>query len=719
MSKSASKTSTPKQSSKKAKPAVEQDLIARPSQAGIQHYAECYTTLETLREIGIDAGSFVNLRGHIAIVKPGNGDSDTLEISKEFQRLCGITLGDRIRLVKATRPTPARKIVVATALGVDAAESIFGGSIVETGLTVSDMSIMGVETEADISKLSLQDGKEDNKEGETVLVTKDTQIEIVAEIEPTSSRFDGIGGLDKEINLLRSKIELPLTKPALFKRFGTPPEKGFLLFGPPGTGKTMLLKAIAAEVEAHVLRVNGPSIYSKYLGDTESSLRSIWEEATRFAPSLIFIDEIDALAPKRDSDESGETESRVVATLLTLMDGMQPDSRVVVVGATNRPNQLDPALRRPGRLGQELEIGIPDASGRNQILQLLMSKMPHTLTAKNINDIAMKTHGYVGADLQALVHDAVLRAIEEGIHHDLAIEQMFVTLSHVEAAVVAIRPSAMREITLEMPKVKWTDIGGNISVIQRLKETVEWPIKHTSAFERLGITAPRGVLLYGPPGCSKTLLAKALATETGLNFLAVKGPEIFNKYVGESERAVREVFRKARQAAPSIIFFDEIDALTVARGDGNEAGGDRVLTSLLNEMDGIESLKGVVILAATNRPDVIDSAVMRPGRLDRLIYVRPPDLEARRAILLIQAAKMAVDDDVDIDELAGLTEGFSGAEIVSVCQEAGLLAMNEDIEATSIHQHHFTAAVSGIHRTLTPEMLAYFENFAAGRESHS
>lgn len=716
MSKSSSKASAPKTTSKSKNPPAVQELIIRPSHAGLQHYAECYTTIETLRDMGLDAGSFVRIGGQVAIVKPGNGDNDTLEVSKEFRKLGKMCLGDRTRLVKAQRPGAARRIVVSAKSIADANIKIIQGSLVRVGLSIGGLIVREVESDVDISSLTLEDRPTSRGEDQVVLVTMDTEIDVTEQTESRLTMFDAIGGLDKEVKHLRSKIELPLTRPALFERFSTPPERGFLLYGPPGTGKTMLLKAIAAEIDAHVLRVNGPSVYSKYLGDTENSLRKIWEEAVRFAPSLIFIDEIDALAPKRDSDEAGETESRVVATLLTLMDGMQPDSRVVVVGATNRPNQLDPALRRPGRLGQELEIGIPDATGRNQILQLLLGNMPHTLTPKNISDIAVKTHGYVGADLQALVHDAVLRTISEGINRDTPLDEMFVSQTHMDAATVAVRPSAMREIMLEMPKVRWSDIGGNHSVIQRLKETVEWPIIHAEAFERLGITAPRGVLLYGPPGCSKTLLAKALATETGLNFLAVKGPELFNKYVGESERAVREVFRKARQAAPSIIFFDEIDALAVARGEANEAGGDRVLTSLLNEMDGIESLNGVVILAATNRPDVIDPAVMRPGRLDRLIYVRPPDLEARRSILLIQLANMAVDDDVDLDTLAELTDGFSGAEIVSVCQEAGLLAMNEDIEISCIHQRHFLAAISGIHRTITVEMLNYFERFAIGEE---
>ena len=384
---------------------------------------------------------------------------------------------------------------------------------------------------------------------------------------------------------------------------------------------------------------------------------------------------------------------------------------IVVIGATNRINSIDPALRRPGRFGQEIEIGIPDVEARLDILRLQLKEVPRKFEDGYIKILASRCHGYVGSDLYALCREAVLNAIQSGIANGIRENEMFVTKEDFEHAMLEVRPSAMREIVLETPKTYWEDIGGQEEVKQRLKETVEWPILHSESFERLGVRAPRGILLYGPPGCSKTLIAKALATEVDLNFLAVKGPELFNKFVGESERAVREIFRKARAAAPSIIFFDEIDALSVARGHG-EAGGDRVLTSLLNEMDGIESLNGVIVLAATNRPDVIDSALMRPGRLDRLVYVGPPDFKARKRIFEIQFKKMKVSSDVNIDDLALLTEGCSGAEIVNACQEAGLLAMNQDINISEISSQHFKAAIVKLKKAITAEMIEYFEIFA-------
>lgn len=537
-----------------------------------------------------------------------------------------------------------------------------------------------------------------------------TDLSVKADL-PVLVSYSSIGGLSKQIALLKSKIELPLHRPSLFQRFSMAPDRGFLLHGPPGTGKTMLLRAVAQETNAHVLTINGPSIVSKYLGETESALRSIFAEARKYQPAIIFIDEIDALVPKRDSDDSGEAESRVVSTLLTLMDGMGVGGKVVVIGATNRPNSIDPALRRPGRFGQELEIGIPDVEGRLDILKLQLNNMPHSLREQDIQDLAAKTHGYVGADITALCRDSVMSAIQRGLAAGTPETEMEVSLQDTQRALLDIRPSAMREIFLETPKVYWTDIGGQEEVKQKLKETIEWPLSHPESFKKLGVHPPKGILLYGPPGCSKTLTAKALATEAGLNFLAVKGPELFNKFVGESERAVREIFSKARAAAPSIIFFDEIDALSSTRGEG-EAGGDRVLTSLLNEMDGIEALVGVTILAATNRPEVIDPALMRPGRLDRLIYVSPPNTEARLKILEIQFRKMSIYKDVSVNDLAELTEGCSGAEVVSLCQEAGLLAMNEDIEIDSIMHHHFMSALSKLKRGITKEMIDYYKSFS-------
>ncbi|KAJ1652182.1 AAA+-type ATPase [Dispira simplex] len=569
---------------------------------------------------------------------------------------------------------------------------------------------------------------------------------------PTFTKIDytQIGGLEEELRSVREMVELPLTQPELFYRYGQRPPRGVLLYGPPGTGKTLIARAVASETNAHVTCINGPSVMSKYYGDTEAKLRAIFQDAIRHQPAIIFIDEIDALCPKRD-DAVGESEKRIVTTLLTLMDGCaswlpsegsnavtltsarslpspSESPRLVVIGATNRPDALDDALRRPGRFDREIEIGIPNSQARLSILRTLLRSIPHTLTEDEIANFAATTHGYVGADLAALCHEAGFRAIQRHVEEEPSVSvaiqdateklggspSLMVTASDMRQAMAGIRPSAMREILLEIPQVRWGDIGGQDEVKAKLKESVEWPLRHPEAFLRMGIQPPKGVLLYGPPGCSKTLMAKALATEAGLNFIAIKGPELFNKWVGESERAIRQVFRKARQASPSIVFFDEIDAIAVKRG-GDGGGGssvaDRVLSQLLNELDGIEPLVNVTVVAATNRPDIIDDALLRPGRIDRMLYIGPPDDHARREIFRIQFASMACDDDVSVSELTTLTRGFSGAEIVALCQEAAFAAMEEDVHTSAVAKRHFERCFRGFHRRITQEMLDFYDSF--------
>lgn len=545
-----------------------------------------------------------------------------------------------------------------------------------------------------------------------VEIDTDEESEIAKASKLPRVSYESIGGLQAQIESLREIVELPLLKPHIFSRFGMSPPRGVLLFGPPGTGKTMLLRAVASETSARVFTISGPSIISKYMGEAEEKLRRLWQEAEKAGPSIIFIDEVDAITPKREAD-SGEAESRIVASLLTLMDGMDADSKVVVIGATNRPNSIDPALRRPGRFDREIEIGIPDAKSRLQILKIMLESIPNTLSTEFIETVASKTHGFVGADLSAVCRESVLLTIKRGLKNGLPEDQMVVGEPHVSEALQLVRPSAMREIFLETPKTKWSDIGGQEHVKQKLKESVEWPLTHPATFARLGIIPAKGVLLYGPPGCSKTLTAKALATEAGLNFMAVKGPELYNKYVGEAERALREIFRKARAASPSIIFFDEIDALSGSRSGDGEGSSDRILTTLLNEIDGVEDLVNVTILAATNRPDVIDSALLRPGRLDRLLYVGPPDLSSRFKILQIQFARMAIADSVSLSRLAEQTDGCSGAEIAAFCRDAGLLAMQEDLDAKEITEEHFDGALRRLKRGITPEMIDFYETFAA------
>ncbi|XP_050647051.1 ribosome biogenesis protein SPATA5 isoform X2 [Macaca thibetana thibetana] len=533
--------------------------------------------------------------------------------------------------------------------------------------------------------------------------------------------YDMIGGLSSQLKAIREIIELPLKQPELFKSYGIPAPRGVLLYGPPGTGKTMIARAVANEVGAYVSVINGPEIISKFYGETEAKLRQIFAEATLRHPSIIFIDELDALCPKREGAQN-EVEKRVVASLLTLMDGIGSEvseGQVLVLGATNRPHALDAALRRPGRFDKEIEIGVPNAQDRLDILQKLLRRVPHLLTEAELLQLANSAHGYVGADLKILCNEAGLCALRRILKKqpnlpDVKVAGLVkITLNDFLQAMNDIRPSAMREIAIDVPNVSWSDIGGLENIKLKLKQAVEWPLKHPESFIRMGIQPPKGILLYGPPGCSKTMIAKALANESGLNFLAIKGPELMNKYVGESERAVRETFRKARAVAPSIIFFDELDALAVERGSSLGAGNvaDRVLAQLLTEMDGIEQLKDVTILAATNRPDRIDKALMRPGRIDRIIYVPLPDAATRREIFKLQFHSMPVSNEVDLDELILQTDAYSGAEIVAVCREAALLALEEDIQANLIMKRHFTQALSTVTPRIPESLRRFYEDY--------
>nr|XP_042715996.1 ATPase family protein 2 homolog isoform X2 [Chrysemys picta bellii] len=542
--------------------------------------------------------------------------------------------------------------------------------------------------------------------------------------------YDMIGGLSSQLQTIRETIELPLKQPELFKCYGIPPPRGVLLYGPPGTGKTMIARAVANEVGAHVSIINGPEIISKFYGETESRLRQIFAEASQryihfrsffIRPSIIFIDELDALCPKREGAQN-EVEKRVVASLLTLMDGIGSEDgagQLLVLGATNRPHALDAALRRPGRFDKEIEIGVPNAQDRFDILRKLLNKVPHLLTTTELVQLADSAHGYVGADLAALCKEAGLCALRRALGEQANLldsevaGSVMITLNDFLQGMNDVRPSAMREVAIDVPKVLWSDIGGLETVKLKLKQAVEWPLKHPESFIRMGIQPPKGVLLYGPPGCSKTMIAKALANESGLNFLAVKGPELMNKYVGESERAVREIFRKARAVSPSILFFDEIDALAVERGRSSGAGNvaDRVLAQLLTEMDGIEQLKDVTILAATNRPDMIDKALMRPGRIDRIIYVPLPDAKTRREIFKLQFRSMPISDEVCLEELVLQTQKYSGAEITAVCREAALLALQEDIQAKCIMGRHFQHALSIVTPRIPESLRQFYEDY--------
>jgi transitional endoplasmic reticulum ATPase len=537
----------------------------------------------------------------------------------------------------------------------------------------------------------------------------------------TTVTYEDIGGLHEQIQRIREMIELPLRYPELFQKLGIEPPKGVLLYGPPGCGKTLLAKAVATEAEANFILVNGPEIMNKYYGESEARLREIFRKAEENAPSIIFIDEIDAIAPKR-SEVTGEVEKRVVAQLLALMDGLESRGQVIVIGATNRPNALDPALRRPGRFDREIEIGIPDRNARREILQIHTRGMPLAEDV-DLDRLAEITKGYTGADLAALCREAAMKAIrrilpsidfsEERIPPEI-LDKLVVTMKDFLDAFKEITPTALREIEIEIPNVRWEDIGGLEDVKRQLVESIEWPLKYPEKFERMGIKPPKGILLYGPPGCGKTMLAKAVATEAEANFISVKGPEIFNKWVGESEKAVREIFRKARQAAPCIIFFDEIESVVTRKDLVEDSSGvsSRVTSQILAEMDGIEELTDVIIIGATNRPDLLDPAILRPGRFDKLIYVPPPDEKSRYQILKIYTRKMPLAPDVSLKELAMRTEMYSGADLAALCREAAMNALRRNLDAEYVTRQDFEQALEIVKPSITPQLLKEYERMS-------
>ncbi|HKR73237.1 MAG TPA: CDC48 family AAA ATPase [Candidatus Nitrosocosmicus sp.] len=576
-----------------------------------------------------------------------------------------------------------------------------------------------------------------------VIINESTQVKVSEESSKAvqisqegsvdSITYEDIGGLGDAVTRVREMIELPLRHPELFKRLGVEAPKGVLLHGPPGTGKTLLAKAIANETNSNFFTIGGPEIMSKYHGESEERLRNVFQEAERNAPSIIFIDEIDSIAPKRE-EVSNEVERRIVAQLLSLMDGMTSRGKVVVIAATNRINAIDPALRRPGRFDREIEIGVPNKEGRLEILQIHTRGMPLDKDVE-LQKLADISHGFVGADLHSLAREAAMRALRR-ILPDINLSSESIPLDTLRKIIVKMQdfmdvinemePSAMREVFVEVPDIKWQDIGGLVDIKQELQEAVEWPLKYQNVFTFADATPPKGILLYGPPGTGKTLMAKAAANESEANFISIKGPELLSKWVGESEKGVREIFRKARQAAPCIIFFDELDAIAPTRGGamGDSHVTERVISQLLTELDGLEVLTNVVVIAATNRPDIIDPALLRPGRFDRILYVSPPDRESRLQIIKIHTKKKPLSEDVNVENLADKTDGYTGADIASLSSAAVILSLREHISKypdskeaeknkadLKITTKHFEEAMKKI-RPLSKQELEMYKNVA-------
>ncbi len=556
------------------------------------------------------------------------------------------------------------------------------------------------------------------------LITEDTDVELreepISGFEKTGGgiTYEDIGGLENEIQRVREMVELPMKHPQIFKKLGIEPPQGVLLHGPPGTGKTLLAKAVANETSASFFSIAGPEIISKYYGESEQQLREIFEDAKDESPAIIFIDELDSIAPKRE-DVTGEVERRVVAQLLTMMDGLEARGQVIVIAATNRVDSVDPALRRPGRFDREIEIGVPDEVGRKEVLQIHTRGMPLSDDV-SLDHLADETHGFVGADIESLTKEAAMKALrrylpeidldEEDIPPSL-IDRMIVKRQDFTGALSEVEPSAMREVLVELPKITWDDVGGLTDPKQKVKESVEWPLTNPEKFDRMGIDAPKGVLLYGPPGTGKTLMAKAVASETNANFISVRGPQLLSKWVGESEKAIRQTFRKARQVSPTIIFFDELDSLAPARGQemGNNVS-ERVVNQLLTELDGLEEMGNVMVIGATNRPDMIDPALIRSGRFDRLVMIGQPDEEGREQILRIHTGNTPLAADVSLREIAEITDGYVGSDLESIAREAAIEALRETDDAEEVEMRHFRKAMESVRPTINENIMSYYED---------
>jgi transitional endoplasmic reticulum ATPase len=684
----------------------------------------------SMEKLGVRTGDIIQIKGKrvtAAIAWPayqGDKGREIIRMDGRIRRNAGVSLSEKVTVSRANEE-PARNITLApTSVPIRPEprfEEFVKRKLLNCPVTTNDTVFIPILGRAIPFKVTSV------KPAGTVVVQHSTMLSIAE--KPTGDvagaaqvTYEEIGGLADAIQRIREMVELPMRHPEIFKRLGIDPPRGLILHGPPGTGKTLLAKAVAGESEANFVHINGPEIMSKFYGESEQKLRKIFEEAEENAPSIIFIDELDAIAPKRE-DVQGEVERRVVAQLLATMDGLKARGQVIVIGATNRVNALDPALRRPGRFDREIEIGVPDETGRLEVLHIHSRGMPLTAEGDNrvdLQNLAHITHGFVGADLNALCREAAMKALrrylpqfnleDEEIPQEV-LDELEVNNEDFLGALREIQPSAVREVFIEVPNVRWTDVGGLDKVKEKLIEVVEWPLKKPESFTRIGIEPPKGVLIFGPPGCGKTLLAKAVATESQANFISVKGPELLSKWVGESEKAVREVFRKARTAAPAIIFFDELDSIAPSRGriSGDSNVTERMVSQLLTEMDGLESMKDLVVLAATNRPDLIDRALLRKGRFDRWVYIPPPTAKGREAIFEIYLDRMPLDKDVKIKKLVEATENFVGGDIENLCKEAGMHALKEDLDIDLVSWRHFEEAMKAVQASITPKDIADYE----------
>lgn len=655
---------------------------------------------------------------------------DYIRIDGFIRQNAGVGIGDRVKIRKA-RFSDALKIVLAPPAGShlhygDEAADLIRRQTLKRPIVAGDiLPIMSSGSHPFMGRMEAVPLVviETDPEG-VVVICERTEIVLlekpaksVRSVRATGTTYENVGGLRAEVQRVREMIELPMKHPEVFQKLGIEPPKGVLLHGPPGTGKTLIAKAVANESGANFFSIAGPEIMSKYYGESEQRLREIFEEAQKAAPSIIFIDEIDSIAPKR-GEVTGEVERRVVAQLLAMMDGLKERGQVVVIGATNRVDAIDPALRRPGRFDREIEIGVPDRAGRVEILQIHMRNMPISEDVA-LDSLADRTHGFVGADINALCKEAAMKALrrylpdlttEDEIPQEI-VDGMEVMSGDFEDALKEIEPSAMREVLIEIPRVTWSDLGGLGQLKQELIEAIEWPLKKPEKFQQMGIRPPKGILLYGPPGTGKTMIAQAVANETNANFISIRGPQMLSKWVGESEKAIREIFRKARQVSPSIIFFDELDSIAPMRGmDEGSRVTERVVNQLLAELDGLEALKDVVVIAATNRPDILDPALLRSGRFDRLLMIGAPDKLGRHEILKIHTSGIPNCEDVNLEELAELTEGYVGSDLDALCREAVMLAMREDLD--KVDMNHYREALKKVRPSIEESMISYYERIS-------